>query len=81
MLSGLDLSVNKSEVFSVLGKSGTGKSVTLKCIVGLLVPDSGHVVVDSVKVDVNNRTDSFSGPAKNRILIPKRSTLRLVECA
>ncbi len=56
VLSGLDLSVNKSEVFSVLGKSGTGKSVTLKCIVGLLVPDSGHVVVDSVKVDVNNRT-------------------------
>lgn len=56
VLSGLDLSVNKSEIFSVLGKSGTGKSVTLKCIVGLLVPDSGDVVVDSVKVDVYNRT-------------------------
>ncbi len=56
VLSGLNLSVNKSEIFSVLGKSGTGKSVTLKCIVGLLVPNSGDVVVDSIRVDVNNRT-------------------------
>ncbi len=55
VLSGLNLSVKKGETFSILGKSGTGKSVTLKCIVGLLVPDAGDVVVDSMRVDMNDR--------------------------
>ena len=55
VLSGLNLSVNKGETFSILGKSGTGKSVTLKCIVGLLVPDAGNVIVDSARVDISNR--------------------------
>jgi len=55
VLSGLNLTVGKGETFTVLGKSGTGKSVMLKCVVGLLVPDSGEVIVDSVKVDTNNR--------------------------
>ena len=56
VLSGLNLTVGKGETFTVLGKSGTGKSVMLKCVVGLLVPDSGEVIVDSIKVDANNRT-------------------------
>lgn len=55
VLSGLNLSVAKGETFSILGKSGTGKSVTLKCIVGLLVPDAGSVVVDSTRVDTLDR--------------------------
>ncbi|HEY9165541.1 MAG TPA: ATP-binding cassette domain-containing protein [Candidatus Kryptonia bacterium] len=57
ILSGVNLSVEKGKTFSILGKSGMGKSVTLKCIVGLLVPDAGDVVVDSIRVDVDNKGD------------------------
>ena len=59
VLNGLSLKVEKGETFSILGKSGTGKSVTLKCIVGLLVPDSGDIYVDSVAVDVDDRKSLF----------------------
>lgn len=55
VLRGLSLSVAKGETFSILGKSGTGKSVTLKCIVGLMVPDAGDIAVDSTQVDTRDR--------------------------
>ncbi len=59
VLSGVNLTVAKGETFSILGKSGTGKSVTLKCIVGLLVPDAGDIAVDSLRVDVEDRKSLF----------------------
>jgi phospholipid/cholesterol/gamma-HCH transport system ATP-binding protein len=43
VLDGIDLSVYKGEITSIIGKSGTGKSVLLKHIIGLLEPDSGEV--------------------------------------
>lgn len=48
VLDGVSFAIGKGEVFVVLGPSGTGKSVCLKHIVGLLEPDSGEV---SVKTD------------------------------
>ena len=45
VLRGIDLSVQRGENVVVLGRSGTGKSVLIKVIVGLLKPDSGSVVV------------------------------------
>jgi phospholipid/cholesterol/gamma-HCH transport system ATP-binding protein len=51
VLSGLNLSVSEGETFTILGKSGTGKSVTLKCIVGLLLPDKGEIFVKSKPVN------------------------------
>ncbi len=45
VLRGIDLEVNKGENVVVLGRSGTGKSVLIKIIVGLLKPDAGSVVV------------------------------------
>ncbi len=59
VLNGLSLNVKKGETFSILGKSGTGKSVTLKCIVGLLIPDAGDISVDSMRVDVGDRKSLF----------------------
>ena len=47
VLDGLTFSVGKGEIFSVVGPSGTGKSVTLKHIVGLMYPDSGEVVTST----------------------------------
>lgn len=45
ILKDINLQVEKGETVVTLGKSGTGKSVTLKCIVGLIYPDSGIVKV------------------------------------
>ena len=50
VLDGLTFSIEKGEVFAIVGPSGTGKSVTLKHIVRLLEPDSGRVMVDGVDV-------------------------------
>lgn len=45
VLTGVDLEIGKAENLVVLGKSGTGKSVLIKCMVGLLQPDEGKVEV------------------------------------
>ena len=45
VLKGVSLLVNKGENLVVLGKSGSGKSVLIKCIVGLMEPDEGLVKV------------------------------------
>ena len=50
VLRGLDLRVDAGETLVVLGQSGSGKSVTLKIIVGLLEPDSGTVRIGDVDV-------------------------------
>jgi phospholipid/cholesterol/gamma-HCH transport system ATP-binding protein len=50
VLEGIDLDVHEGETMAVIGYSGAGKSVLLKCIVGLLRPDRGTVDVDGGRV-------------------------------
>ena len=50
ILDGLTLSVPQGMTFVLMGPSGTGKSVTLKHIIGILRPDSGSVQVDGQEV-------------------------------
>ena len=50
VLDGLDLDVGRSESVVVIGGSGTGKSVMLKCVLGLLQPESGSIQVDGEEV-------------------------------
>lgn len=45
ILKGIDLTINKGENVVILGKSGSGKSVTIKCIAGLLTQDEGSLKV------------------------------------
>jgi phospholipid/cholesterol/gamma-HCH transport system ATP-binding protein len=45
ILKGVNLTVNKGEDVVILGKSGTGKSITIKCIVGLIKADKGAIKV------------------------------------
>ena len=45
VLKGIDLTVNKGEDLVILGRSGSGKSVTIKCLVGLVEADKGEIVV------------------------------------
>jgi len=51
VLKGVNLTVYKGENVVVLGKSGSGKSVLIKIIIGLLKPDSGEVMVLGQEVD------------------------------
>ena len=46
VLQGIDLDVARGESMVVIGGSGTGKSVLLKCILGLMRPDSGSIKID-----------------------------------
>lgn len=45
VLKGIDLSVNKGEILAILGKSGTGKSVLLRLLIGLEKADSGSISI------------------------------------
>ena len=59
VLNGVDLSIAKGESLVIIGGSGTGKSVTLKCILGLLEPDSGEIWVAGERVDRRRRDDAL----------------------
>jgi phospholipid/cholesterol/gamma-HCH transport system ATP-binding protein len=51
VLNGISLSVKRGETFAVLGRSGTGKSVLLRLVVGLEKPDSGSVRIHGQDID------------------------------
>ena len=50
VLDGIDLGVQQGESLVIIGGSGTGKSVTLKCILGLIHPERGSIKVDGLEV-------------------------------
>ncbi|MCM3162550.1 amino acid ABC transporter ATP-binding protein [Metabacillus litoralis] len=54
VLKGIDLSINKGEVVSILGPSGSGKSTLLRCINFLETPTSGVVEINDKRVDVKS---------------------------
>jgi phospholipid/cholesterol/gamma-HCH transport system ATP-binding protein len=62
VLNGVNLSVAEGKSLVVIGGSGTGKSVMLKCILGLLTPDKGSIKVDG------KETAGLQGPAREKLL-------------
>ena len=50
----LDINFNKGDIVGITGKSGTGKSSLLDIISGLIVPNSGQILVDDYIVNLNN---------------------------
>jgi phospholipid/cholesterol/gamma-HCH transport system ATP-binding protein len=62
VLQGIDVDVAPAESLVVIGGSGSGKSVLLKCILGLLQPDAG-----TIKVDGEETTDISDG-ARTRVM-------------
>jgi phospholipid/cholesterol/gamma-HCH transport system ATP-binding protein len=50
VLDGIDLTLNSGETLVVLGRSGTGKSVLLKLIIGLQKPDSGSIYIHGKEI-------------------------------
>ncbi len=57
VLNGIDLSVARGETVAVLGRSGTGKSVLLKILIGLQKPDSGSVCIHGQEITRLNLDD------------------------
>jgi phospholipid/cholesterol/gamma-HCH transport system ATP-binding protein len=57
ILNGVDLQVPEGCIASIMGPSGTGKSVMIKHILGLLKPDSGEVLVRGRKLSSMSRSD------------------------
>ena len=51
ILKGINLSINKGECICIIGKSGIGKSILLKHIIGLMEPDKGEIWVDDKMVN------------------------------
>ncbi len=58
VLKGINLTVNKGEVVTIIGGSGSGKSTLLTCINGLEPIDSGRIVVDGI--DVHAKTTDIN---------------------
>ncbi|SNR53016.1 ATP-binding cassette domain-containing protein [Paracoccus sediminis] len=61
VLAGVDLGVERGESLCVIGQSGTGKSVLLKCILGLTAPDAGRILWRGRPLDAASRPDFMSG--------------------
>lgn len=64
VLDGFDLEVLPQESVVIIGGSGTGKSVSLKCILGLLTPDDGVIEIDGMDVSKLSRRDREAVNAK-----------------
>jgi phospholipid/cholesterol/gamma-HCH transport system ATP-binding protein len=64
VLKGFTLDVNEGETMVIIGYSGTGKSVAIKHIVGLLEPDEGTVWVDGLEVPKLSRAELYALRAK-----------------
>ncbi len=58
VLQGMNLEIPKGTSMVIIGGSGTGKSVALKCILGLITPDSGTIYVDGKDASTGDR-DAF----------------------
>lgn len=57
VLKGFNLQLNKGENLAVLGKSGSGKSVLIKCIIGLMQPDEGEITVLGESISALNQDE------------------------
>lgn len=60
VLCGVDLTVNDGETLVVIGGSGTGKSMLLKNIVGLIKPDKGNIIIDGTDVTKASKQELFN---------------------
>ena len=59
-MQGVGLKINPGKSLVIIGGSGTGKSVTLKCVLGLIKPDSGSILIDgkeSVGANADERAE------------------------
>lgn len=58
VLDNVDLGIEDGETFSIIGQSGVGKSVLIKHIIGLIIPDRGEIYIDGEKIDYGNSVEA-----------------------
>ena len=68
VLDGVDVEIKKGESLVVIGGSGTGKSVLIKCIQGILTPDSGSIKIDGIDITQLDRKEAEKSYAKMGML-------------
>ena len=57
ILNNINLHLSKKESLVIIGKSGSGKSVLLKCLMGLLKPNLGSIEINGIDILKTNRID------------------------
>jgi simple sugar transport system ATP-binding protein len=74
-LRGVSLTLNKGEVLGLLGDNGAGKSTFVKCLVGVVRPDSGTILVNGKEVHIHNpeeaRLAGIEAVHQNLDLVPQ----------
>src|SRR6266850_4151801 len=86
VLKGLDFEVNRGEIFVVIGPSGSGKSVLLKHVIGLEVPDEGEILIEDESIQSPGVMDKYrmamvfqSGALLNSLTVGENVGLYLAE--
>jgi phospholipid/cholesterol/gamma-HCH transport system ATP-binding protein len=64
VLIGVELTIEKGETITIIGRSGEGKSVLLKHLIGLLKPDMGRILID--REDINTKSESQKARLRRR---------------
>jgi len=81
VLNGIDMQIEKGQSMAIIGGSGTGKSVLLKCILGLETHDSGKIFIngeESSKLDKNKFLSNFGMLFQNAALFDSLSVWKNV---
>ena len=85
VLNNISLNIEKNEIVSILGASGAGKSTLINCINGLIEPDEGDVLVDSLTVskksELNEIRKKCSTVFQNFNLYPHLTILQNITLA
>jgi ABC-type sugar transport system ATPase subunit len=71
-LRGVDLDLATNQVYGIIGPNGAGKSTLMKILGGLVVPDSGDIVIDGVLVSMQGPSDALS---HGLVLMPQEMTV------
>lgn len=57
-LNGVDLSLERGEIHSIVGENGAGKSTLMRILYGMIKPSSGEIVIDGKKVQISSPSDA-----------------------
>lgn len=86
VLKGIDLEVRPGEIFVIMGPSGSGKSVLLRHIIGLDVPDSGEILINGEPIHADGLGEKYrramvfqSGALLNSLTVGENVGLYLAE--
>ena len=86
VLKGIDFTVERGEIFVIMGPSGSGKSVLLKHLIGLEKPDAGEILIESESISAPGVLDKYrlamvfqSGALLNSLTVGENVGLYLAE--